>query len=313
MRLHHATLQNFRCAVFALSCLAGVVPSLAAQGISSPFDKRGEKPRRLYVLHSGIHTIVANPSVNISAERLEKGLRDRGVAPQDIVAMTNPFPKATWKSMFPKEAIEMFLDSLTPTSKITTDAYRRMHAALRDRKATSEDEIIWIGHSAGGQLGMTVAHLAHSLDRYPDFAKEVSPYRITMVVTLGTPVGANLLPESVQLRNYYSHGDDVVRMATKTKWLTSLAFGFKGELQPCSSVLCKSWKARVFSDVRHNAWTKEERIIDRIVSELGPEYSPPWHSALCADNGMALAQVLCRALDRELHISYEDPPRIKRK
>lgn len=293
--------------------LAGFSPASVVhaqeEGKVGAAGKEAKSARRVFVLHSGIHTIIADPAINISAERLEKGLLKRGAAQDDVVRMSNPFPKASWKNMFPKEAVEMFLESTDPSSKVVHDAYLRMHRALREKKVGTEDEVIWIGHSAGGQLGMTVAHLALTLDKHPEFAKQVQPYRITTVITLGTPVGANLLPEEVRLRNYYSDGDDVVRLAVKTRWLTSVTFGFKGKLCPHAPTLCKNWKARVFDEVQHNSWTKEERILDRLFAEFDPECCPCWHSALYLRPGMGLTQLLCHVLDQELHLSFEDPPR----
>jgi hypothetical protein len=268
--------------------------------------------RRVFVLHSGIHTIIANPAVNISAERLNEGLQKRGIDARDIVVLSNPFPKATWSNMFPREAVEMYLESLAPGSKVSQEAYLRMDRALKEKKIGPDDEVIWIGHSAGGQLGMTVAHLATKLDKYPDLAKVAGPYRITMVVTLGTPVGANLLPPEVRLRNYFSSDDSVVRLATHSTWVTATAFGFKGRICSCSDVLCKTWEARVFHDIQHHEWTKEERVIDRIMAELAPDHCPCWHSSLCQRPGLCLAQMLSHALSEECHISLEDPPRAKK-
>lgn len=264
-------------------------------------------PRRVFVLHSGIHTVIANPEINISAQRLEAGLKKRGVESRDIIVMTNPFPKASWSNPFPREAVALYRDAFSPTSKICEDAYLRMDRTLKERKVGPDDEVIWIGHSAGGQLGMTVTHIAHNLGKYPLLAKRANRYRITMVVTLGTPIGANLLSEDVRLRNYFSTDDNVVRLATATPFFSSLA-GVKTRLEPCTPTLCPAWKVRVFNGIEHSEWTKEDRIIDRILAELGPGQCPAWHSALCSRPGLCLSQMLSRALSETCHISLEDPP-----
>ncbi|MFO0964958.1 MAG: hypothetical protein U0793_05120 [Gemmataceae bacterium] len=295
------------------TALRSALPPFLLALVILPLGAGEPRPkRRVFVLHSGIHTILANPSINIGAERLAEGLKRRGVRGEDVVVLSNPFPKASWKSMFPREAVVMYFDSLTPTSKVAQDAYIRMDRALKDAKVGPDDEIIWVGHSAGGQLGMTVAHLATSLDKYPDLARTVRPYRVSMVVTLGTPIGANLMPESVRLRNYFSPDDNVVQMATKSTWFMSTAFGFKGKISPCSDVLCRTWEARVFHDIEHNEWTKEDRILDRIYAELQGEYRPAWHSALCPRPGLCLSQMLAHVLSQECHISLEDPPKVKK-
>src|SRR6266849_3479115 len=60
-----------------------------------------EAKRRVYVLHSGVHTILADPRKNIAAEKLREGLQKRGVAAKDIVVLDNPYPTATLRKMFP--------------------------------------------------------------------------------------------------------------------------------------------------------------------------------------------------------------------
>src|SRR5947207_3323379 len=93
---------------------------------AKPAAKRenGEKsPRRVYVLHSGLHTILSDPIKNIAALTLKEGLHKRGVAQSDLIVLENPFPDASWKSMLPYDSLTMFLDSVEPGSKMSHDSY----------------------------------------------------------------------------------------------------------------------------------------------------------------------------------------------
>src|SRR4051794_31584825 len=117
-----------------------LVVVLAISPSAADVGEKAKVKRRVFVVHSGIHTILANPSLNIGAERLADGLIRRGISPADVVIMSNPFPRATWSNMFPREAIEMYFESMTPTSKTAQDAYMRMDRALKEKRVTADDE-----------------------------------------------------------------------------------------------------------------------------------------------------------------------------
>ena len=162
----------------------------AAKPASPGPDTAGKARRRVYLLHSGLHTILSDPAKNIAAETLKDGLRKRGVAEKDLIVLDNPFPYASWKSLLPFESLTMFFEAAEPASKMSHDSYLRMHKALQARGVGRADEVVWIGHSAGGQIGLTMAHLARNLAKFPTLAKETSPYQFDMVITLGA--AANL-------------------------------------------------------------------------------------------------------------------------
>ena len=173
-----------RSLMLGMLVLAGF--SAPAQAQSAPEKK---SPRRVYVLHSGMHIIFAPANKNHCVETLQAELVRRGVPERDIVALDSPFPQATWSNVFPKEGWLIYLNATDPASKHSHDAYVRMHEALQKRDVKADDTIVWIGHSAGGQIGMTMAQLAHNLPKHPALAKRVMPYRFERVVTLGTAVG----------------------------------------------------------------------------------------------------------------------------
>ena len=68
-----------------------------ADGIEArakPSDSRAVKSeakpaatRRIFILHSGVHTIFSDPWKNIAAETLREGLRKRGICEQDIIVL----------------------------------------------------------------------------------------------------------------------------------------------------------------------------------------------------------------------------------
>jgi len=146
-------------------------------------------PRRVYALHSGVHIFLAHPDKNHAAKVLRNELLRRGVAERDLIVLDCPFPDASWKNMVPRDGVMMFLDSMTPSSKVAHDAYQRMHEAFQKHGVGPTDEVVWIGHSAGGQMGMTMVHLAAEWPKHPALAKTAKPYRFHTVVALGTPVG----------------------------------------------------------------------------------------------------------------------------
>lgn len=278
----------------------------------SPDDITAEPPlankRRVYVLHSGLHTILSDAWKNLAAEKLQDGLYQRGVAKNDLIVLENPFPTATWKNMFPVEGLSNFLSALEPGTRFSHDSYRRLHKALKAQGVGSKDEVIWIGHSAGGQIGLTMAHLGRNLWRFPDLMKETGPYHFEMVITLGTPVGSNLLPPEVKLRHYYSPQDRVVRWVSKLSPVVLLPLGQRFSKVPVD--LRGDSIIRCFGAVEHPHWDIESRVLDRIVAETSRDYRPLWHSPLATPQiGLSLSQVLCQALEDQCRIALEDPPR----
>lgn len=291
---------------------AGAVSARSKPSESSAV-KAEAKPaasRRVFILHSGVHTIFSDPWKNIAAETLREGLRKRGVCDADIVVLDNPFPTASWKKLVPFDALTMFLESMEPSSKFSHEAYLRLHKALEARTVTDKDTLVWVGHSAGGQLGITLAAIGRGIWKHPDLAKDACGYQFDMVVTLGAPVGANLLPPEVKLRHYYSPEDRVVRWVAKYHGLVLFPLGFKARIARVPLDLQANGKIRMFCEVEHPSWDIEGRVLDRILGETTPDYRPLWHSQAAPPRpGLGLSQLLCHALDVECHISLEDPPR----
>jgi len=272
-----------------------------------------DKPRRrVYLLHSGLHTILSDPAKNIAAETLKEGLRKRGVAEKDLIVLENPFPYASWKSLLPFESLTMFFEAAEPSSKMSHDAYLRMHKALRAHGVGRTDDVVWIGHSAGGQIGMTMAHLARNLWKFPDLAKETSAYQFDMVITLGAPLESNYLPPEVKLRNYYSAEDVVVRWVAKIGPWVAYPLGYPTRIGSVPARFGANCMIRCFGGIEHPYWDVDGRVLDRILGETVAGFRPAWHARLgVASWGLSLGEFMCRALEGECQVSFEDPPRNK--
>jgi pimeloyl-ACP methyl ester carboxylesterase len=262
--------------------------------------------RRVFVLHSGMHIILAHPDPNSAGLSLKKQLVGRGINNRDIILLDSPFPRASFKEMVPRAGLILYLESADPASGFAQDAYVRLDKTLKARGITANDDIVWIGHSAGGQIGMTMAHLAHHRKKFPALAKKTVGYRFDTVITLGTAYGANTTPADVKLRFYYSAGDtmiyflskhgDVVADSVKSK------VRFRTLCKPAPNVL-----TRVFFDVEHPSWCHENRVIDCILNEFDKPRNAPWRRThVEASCSMALGQLISRALEAELRISLED-------
>ncbi len=211
--------------------------------------------------------------------------------------------------MFPLQLVTMFGDSALPDSKVAQDAYQRMHKALQAQGVKGNDDVVFIGHSAGGQMGLTMAYLAKNLEKYADLAKEAAAYHFDMVILLGTPVGANMLPAEIKLRHYFSPQDRVVRLVARYGPLVLRTFGAKVGVNIFPPNLDDNDKVRIFRSVEHNNWDVESRVLDRIVAETNDKHCPLWHSPLLAPGLEAgMLRLMCQALDQNCKIAFEDPP-----
>lgn len=265
--------------------------------------------RRVYVLHSGVHTILADPWKNIAADTLADGLLKRGVDARDIVVLDNPYPTASWRNMFPRECLTMFAASAMPASKVAQEAYLRLHKALQAKGVKPEDNVVWIGHSAGGQMGLTMAYVARNMDKFPELAKESCPYCFDMVILLGAPVGCNLLPADVKIRHYFSPQDRVVHWVARYGPVVMRTFGYRMGIGLMPPNMHPEDRIRVFRGVEHPYWDVDARVLDRIVAETNPAYRPLWYSPVLAPGlEMSLMRLVTQAISDRYQVTFEDPP-----
>jgi hypothetical protein len=283
--------------LFVLFCLSGTV---SAQSDAAPAK------RRVFVLHSGMHILLAPKDKNQAVITLKRLLPDYGIEERDIVGLDCPFPTASWINPFPREGLLLYLGSSDPAGQVCQEAYLRLDRALQAQGVSSKDDLVWIGHSAGGQLGMSLAHLAHHLDRFPELARKARPYHFDMVVTLGSAVGSNPVPAEVKLRHYYSPADMVIGLLTKHTNLLSDTVGVKVRFAPCHDVRGNG-KVRVFDAIEHGDWFWEPRVLECLLREFRPAASPVWRRAPAdLSTGIGLSQVLATALEATWQISLEE-------
>ncbi|GEM_PF-7057978 len=276
---------------------------------AAPVGRADPPPRRVYALHSGVHILLAHPNKNHAALTLRDELKRRGVAGRDIIVLDCPFPDASWKNMVPREGLTMFLDSMTSSSKVAEDAYRRMDQTFRASGVGPKDEIVWIGHSAGGQMGLTMARLSFDLAKHPELAKTAQPYRFHTIVTLGSPVGCNEVPDDVRVLNYFSPQDKVVRIVCDGGPWVLPKMGYSCTICPCTPAPGKNCLVRCWYDVQHPDWIYEERVLDRVWQDVNGS-SPSWWRAprAAVRPGAALAQLLGQMLETQHGIHIEELP-----
>lgn len=261
--------------------------------------------RRVFVLHSGMHILLAPKDKNQAVRVLRQQLLERGIAEADIVGLDCPFPTASWSDVVPREGLLLYLDSADPASRRAQEAYVRLHKTLQDHQVTKADDLVWIGHSAGGQMGMTMAHLAHNLAKYPYLAQQTQAYHFDTVITLGAAVGSNPVPKEVKLRHYYSDGDTMIHLLTKHGNLVAESVNSKVCFGPCCD-LSDNCKVRVFAGIEHGYWPSQGNVVDCILSEWQPR-CPAWRRANAEiGQGLGLAQLLANTLEAEMKISIEE-------
>jgi pimeloyl-ACP methyl ester carboxylesterase len=262
--------------------------------------------RRVFVLHSGMHIILAPEDKNHAAKALKKLLKERGIAERNLVALDSPYPTASWDDMVPKGGLMLYLESADPASRTSQDAYVRLHKALEAQGVGKNDEIVWIGHSAGGQMGMTMAHLAHNLDKYSDLAKKTQAYRFDAVITLGAAVGSDPVPAGVKLWHYFSAGDTMIFFLSNHGKLVADSVKSKVRFRACCD-LRPGVKVRLFPGIEHGWWPTDENVLACILREFMPNDRPGWrrpHAEVSA--GMGLSQLIAESLESELRISLEE-------
>ncbi len=281
-----------------LSIILGVL--MACTPLASAQDKR-----RVFVLHSGMHVILAPKDKDHAARTMKELLTKRGIPARDLVALDSPFPTATFKDMIPKDGLAIYFGSTDPKSPVAHDAYLRLHKALQAQGVTAKDDIVWIGHSAGGQMGMTMAHLAHNLDKFPDLAKKTQPYHFDAVITLGSAVGSNPTPANVKLRHYCSAGDTMVYVLASHGDLIPDAKKAKVRFRLCCDI-GPNTMMRVFPGIEHPNWY-DDRMLERVLREFEPGYCPPWRrSQADVSRGVGLSQLIARSMESMLQIALEE-------
>ena len=287
-----------------VSIALGFMILLGTCAFTEAQSKTPAAERRVFVLHSGMHIILAPKDKNLAARTMKELLSQRGISERDLVALDCPYPTATFKEMVPKDGLVIYLESTDPKSRSSQDAYVRLHKALQAQGVTKDDDIVWIGHSAGGQMGMTMAYLAHNLDKFPSLAKTTQPYHFDAVITLGAAIGSNPVPAGVKLRHYWSAADTMVYFLANHGDLVSDAMKSKVRFRLYCD-LGPNAKLRVFSGIEHANWYDDDEVLDCIQREFEPSL-PAWRKTQAdTATGVALSQLIARSLESVLQISLE--------
>jgi hypothetical protein len=240
-------------------------------------------------------------------------LKKRGIADNDVVVLDNPYPTARWYNMFPTECLTMFMASARPDSKVAQEAYARMDKALKQQEVTDDDDLVFVGHSAGGQMCLTLAYLACNQACFAELAQCTQAYHIDMVITLGAPIACNALPETVKVRHYLSPRDGLPRRLARLSPPLLWVMGYDKSINVVPTKLSPACKVRMFLDIDHPNWDTEERVVDRIVAESKPCYCPAWQIGMCYPwLRLSPVQFMCQVLDEHCHIAIEDAPRLRK-
>lgn len=233
------------------------VPASAPQGVGGGRPVSGVAParaggRNVYVLHSGM-----NDPGNVAANGIRQGLLRRGVRPDDIIVMDNPYPSFSQGVSSTVQNWELYKASTDPRSALSQRTYNNLESRLQASGVTAADRIVWVGHSAGGQMGLTLS----------DVAAHRGNYRFDTVITMGTPVSTNVAPRAVRVRQYISPSDGVL-FATNQVTLDNV------RVEAFSSNLDSNDQIRVFSGVTHAQWYRDDLVMDRVMEETNPNARP---------------------------------------
>lgn len=227
----------------------GMNPASQADATTAP--KTAEKPpRTVYVLHSGMR----DPG-NEAANGMKKALVDRGVAENDVLLMPPVYHQWGYTLRGVPQNLRVYRESANPESEISKEAYSHFADLLCENGVMPEDRVVWVGHSAGGQMGLTVSKLAADQNFYP----------IDSVFTLGTPVSSNVAPKEVKIRHMTSVEDTIQH---------GRIGGYVGK--PLPENLDSNDRVVYFKGIGHLDWTRDSdpAVMDRVVQETNGTYVP---------------------------------------
>jgi pimeloyl-ACP methyl ester carboxylesterase len=182
--------------------------------------------QRVFVIHSGV-----SDDTNWAAKAIKNNLIQLGVQDSNIIILDNPYPDLTELNDFSlTKAKDLFVDGLkrnmnhllsgespeTPIlfkliktlylyqtssddgSYVVDHQYQQMADKMNERGLDKAD-VVWVGYSAGGQMGLSVAK---KIDQ--DLEQQ---RKITTVITMGTPIRKNPTPSNFKIIVLNSNGD----------------------------------------------------------------------------------------------------------
>ncbi|MBY0402401.1 MAG: alpha/beta hydrolase [Cyanobacteria bacterium] len=280
-------------------------PPLAMPGntpapVAKVADRKAEpKPRQIYVLHSGMR----DPG-NFAAESIKAGLIKRGVPEKDIILMPAIYPDMTVSTgAGVKDNLRIFKDSSDPKSKVSDTAFEALQARLKEAGVTPQDKLHWVGHSAGGQMGLT---MAGRLEEYRQKNKDnpkIPGLSFDSVTTFGSPIATNTAPAAVRIRHYTSP-DDLIQNGS--------IGGMVGK--PVPENLDANDRVVSFNKIGHLDWYKDTdpAVFDRLLRDTRGEQIPAWaYYSMSLSSGNQFRGGLEAALEQATLRTSEDNKGVK--
>lgn len=240
---------------------------------------RPSAKRRVYVLHSGMN----NPNQE-AMMKMKEDLIARGIPEADIVIPPTPYPAIiadkeiensnpqAWQlftgglglthGLFGKRSpigpglmknLYVYTMSASPKSKIAQEAYSNLQTALAQKGVEGNNpntEIVWIGHSAGGQMGLTMAQMAEADGKRYDFHT---------VITMGSPILSNKAPKHTRIVQYVSEGDRTLQGCC----FAGPQLGY--HVKEIANGLDSNDKVRDYKGIAHCDWYQNQDIINQVV------------------------------------------------
>ncbi len=276
-----------------------------AEAASSPPEGRA-----VYVLHSGL-----NDWDDSAARTIRDGLIVRHIPAEDIIIVPNTYPQILpsslqtsdftsrrfytqfqeprvcdsmrsgrfWdecRQILPrlKRSLDEYESLSDENSTFSRQEYGRFCEVLQQHGVTGQDRLVWIGHSAGGQMGLTMAEKAQS---------DSHRYRFEKIVTLGSAVFENDVDPETRVVSYISPDDAIIGHFTRFGGL----FGYEASETPPD--LDENDDVHVLPGVEHTAWPGHVDVLDAIVSDRQPRgaimYQPHPNNGSVADEGLFFA------------------------
>jgi hypothetical protein len=218
---------------------------------------RAQSTRHIYVLHSGMR----DPE-NEAATSMKQGLLKRGVPEGDIILMppvypemnTNPLSLGVGRGV--SENLSIYRESSQLDSKVSQKAHQNLLKLLKERGVSPQDKLHWVGHSAGGQMGLT---LSGRLDRDNKNLPNTPGFQFDSIITTGSPIATNSAPSEVKIRHYTSESDTIQH--------GSLLGGLVGK--PIPDNMDRNDVVRHFNQIGHLDWYKDKdtSVFDKIVQD----------------------------------------------
>ena len=271
--------------------------------VSTPAPQApSEKPaprRRVYVLHSGMNDRDNEGANTIRTHLLS--LRDANGKPlvdeKDIVVLKNEYPhmelveherrdiENRWKG-WPRwmakvaTAVQSVVNTIQnffvynrmrrPESSMAQASYRNFRQQLADAGVGPDDELIGMAHSGGGQVMLTLDHLASRDKRH-------NRQHFSSLVLFACPIGQNHAPAETRIVSYDSPADNIVNIATEEglqRYIGLPPLGIAPTIRPPNRDSNDTHV--VLPGVDHRAWFRDPRFTRDALQRLGlmPQPTP---------------------------------------